>query len=239
MSTPPDLLTSHGSTPTGVFADAAGSPTPGEITPSAGSGVHLWSGGTSKPNEQRYRCIVADPPWRYDRGFASDPTSGRNMKDEDREEIIHDDPLPYSGMTVEEICALPVAKMADADCRLFLWTTNRYLPDGFRVMAAWGFGYKQLLVWRKTGNPSPFGGSVAPNHAEFLIVGTRGNPPVLSRAKSNVMDAPAQRRHSAKPELFVDMVERTSSGPYLELFARERRLGWDAWGNECAANVTL
>jgi N6-adenosine-specific RNA methylase IME4 len=180
--------------------------------------------------EGKFRCIVADPPWEYE-GFASDPTSGRNLSDKDRRPIKVE-ALPYQSMTVEEICALPVGKIVYPDCRLFLWTTNRYLPSAFRVMAEWGFRYKQTLVWRKTGNPSPFGGSVAPNHAEFLIVGTRGNVPVLSRAKSSVIDAPAQRRHSRKPEAFQDMVELVSPGPRLELFARRIRPGWICWGDQ-------
>lgn len=193
------------------------------------------SGGSA--SRSNFKTIVADPPWKYE-GFASDPTSGRDLTAAQRQPIKIE-ALPYQSMTVEQICALPVVKMADADCRLFLWTTNRYLPDAFRVMAAWGFGYKQTLVWRKTGNPSPFGGSVAPNHAEFLLVGTRGNVPVLSRAKSSVMDAPAQRRHSAKPESLTDMVMAVSPPPYLEIFARRERLGWSTWGNESLNHVEL
>ena len=157
--------------------------------------------------------------------------------------------LPYESMTVEEICALPVAECGADDCRLFLWTTNRYLPDAFKVLAAWGFEYKQTLTWRKTGNPSPFGGSVAPNHAEYLLVAVRGKPKRLARLKSSVIDAPAaapgksrggtKRRHSAKPELFLDLVEQVSPGPYVELFARRARLGWERWGNDVDSTVDL
>ena len=188
-------------------------------------------------SRSNFKTIIADPPWKYD-GFASDPTSGRDLPDESRQPIKIES-LPYPSMTVEEIAALPVAKLADANCRLFLWTTNKYLPDAFGVMKAWGFDYKQTLVWRKTGNPSPFGGSVAPNHAEFLLVGTVGNVPVLTRAKSSVIDAPAQRRHSMKPEYFTDIVEQVSPPPYLELFARRERLGWATWGNESLNHVEL
>jgi N6-adenosine-specific RNA methylase IME4 len=183
-----------------------------------------------------FRTIVADPPWEYE-GFASDPTSGRGLSDEMREKIQQSD-LPYPSMAVAEIAALPVRASADDGCRLFLWTTNRYLREAFDIMAEWGFRYKQTVVWRKTGNPSPFGGSIAPNHAEFLLVGARGAVPVLARLPSNVVDAPAQRRHSAKPLSFLDAVEQVSPGPYLELFARQPRLGWTVWGNEvpCKAN---
>lgn len=192
----------------------------------------------------KYRTIVADPPWDYEEGFATAPTP------------VHGTPgpvkrvaLPYESMTLDEIGALPVTDWAAKDCRLFLWTTNRYLPDAFKILDAWGFAYKQTLVWRKTGNPSPFGGSVAPNHAEYLLVATVGKPQRLSRLKSSVIDALApapgksrggtKRRHSSKPDLFLDMVERVSPGPYLELFARRERLGWETWGDQSANSSGL
>ena len=175
-----------------------------------------------------YGTIVADPPWAYDEGFANNPKPGQKGWK----------PLPYPSMTVEAICALPVAALAASDCRLWLWTTNRYLPHSFGVMKAWGFDYKQTVVWHKVGNPSPFGGSIAPNHAEFLLVGVRGKPETKARWKSNVVGLNVNR-HSAKPDLFQDLVEAASPGPYVELFCREARLGWDRWGNESASNVAL
>ena len=122
----------------------------------------------------RYRTIVTDPPWDYE-GFATAPQGERNrgLKPKTAD-------LPYGAMSVEEICALPVGDWAEPDCRLFMWTTNRYLPDSFRVLDAWGFKYRQTLVWHKTGNPSPFGGSVAPIHAEFLLVAHKGTPAVVN-----------------------------------------------------------
>jgi N6-adenosine-specific RNA methylase IME4 len=190
----------------------------------------------SVPRE-RYRTIVVDPPWAYE-GFASDPTSGRGLAAEQRLAPVVE-PLPYPSMPLDEITALPVPQLAAADCRLFLWTTSRYLPFAFSLLAHWSFVYRQALVWHKTGNPTPFGGSVGPNHAEFILVATRGKPPVLSRWKSSVVAAPSSRRHSAKPEAFLDLVEQVSPGPYLELFARRNRLGWDTWGNEALEMVKL
>lgn len=184
-----------------------------------------------------YRTIVADPPWHYD-GFASDPTSGRGLSDDLREPVKV--PLPYAAMTLGEMSLLPVRALADPDgCRLFCWTTNRYLPDAFGLVRHWGFNYVQTLVWHKTGNPSPFGGSVAPNHAEFFLVAGFGHVPVLSRAATNVVTAGARRRHSEKPDVFLDLVEAVSPGPYLEMFARRQRLGWDTWGNEALEHVEL
>jgi N6-adenosine-specific RNA methylase IME4 len=170
-----------------------------------------------------YSAIVADPPWDYAEGFATAP-GGRTPFVE---------PLPYSSMSVTEICDLPVANLAARDCWLFLWTTNAYLFDAPRVMGAWGFAYRQTLVWHKTGNPSPFGGSVAPNHAEFLIVAAKGSPPVRQRLPGSVIGANKRSgggRHSQKPPALLDAIETAVAGPYVELFARAPRLGWDSWG---------
>jgi len=184
----------------------------------------------------RYRTIVADPPWAYE-GFASSPTPKRGLAQQ-----VKVDPLPYPSMSVADLCDLGVREVCSSDARLFLWTTNRYLRDAFDVMGAWGFEYRQAIVWRKSGNPSPFGGSVAPNHAEFLLVGRRGAPPVATRWKSSVITAPAAAApgsHSAKPECFIDLIEQVSPGPYLELFARRARFGWDYAGDGSLGTVDI
>jgi N6-adenosine-specific RNA methylase IME4 len=140
-------------------------------------------------------------------------------------------PFAYSTMTIEEIKALSVAELADKKASwCFLWTTNRYLRDGFDVLDAWGFKYRQTIVWYKTGGPSPFGPALAPNHAEFLLVGARGAPEVLKRWAGSVVPHIRSRRHSEKPALFADLIQESVPGPYVELFARAPRLGWDSWG---------
>lgn len=172
----------------------------------------------------QYATIVADPPWAYSEGFnSSTNTPGRKPS-----WTVHDKALPYSSMSVEEITAIPVGQLAASDCRLFLWTTNKYLPDAFSVMDAWGFRYKQTLVWHKLdGN---MGGSVAPNSAEFVLVGVKGNPPRLSKASSAVLAHSQSKVHSEKPAMFSDLIESVSPPPYVELFARQPRLGWAHWG---------
>jgi N6-adenosine-specific RNA methylase IME4 len=180
-----------------------------------------------------YRTIVADPPWHYD-GHATMPGNAGKQGHVTKREA-----LPYETMTVAQIAALPVSALADRDCRLFLWTTNLYLPDSFAVVKAWGFAYKQTLVWHKTGNPSPFGGSVAPNHAEFLLVADRGAPDLLSRLPGSVIAAQKPYEHSKKPEGFLDRIETVSPGPYLEMFARRARFGWDVWGDESLGTAKL
>ncbi len=169
-----------------------------------------------------YATIVADPPWHYDArpvGGGKPGTMGEAK------------PFPYSTMTFEEIVALPVGLLAADDAVLWLWTTNKWLRDAFTVVDAWGFGYRQTLVWGKN-NPMPVG-SVAPSAAEFLLVAKRGKPSMEWVWPSSVIVTarPSARTHSVKPDCFRDYIENSSPGPYLELFARAPRLGWDAWGH--------
>ena len=183
-------------------------------------------------SEKRYRTIVADPPWAYDEGFAWKVGSAPDSR------IVRQE-LPYGSMTLREIKAINVADLADRDCRLWLWTTNRYLRDAFDVMDAWGFTYRQIVVWDKRQNFQPLGGSVAPNAAEFLLVGTRGHPAIATRLPANVVSASRQIPHSRKPEAFLDYIEAAGPGPFLEMFSRRARLGWDTWGNEALEHVDL
>jgi N6-adenosine-specific RNA methylase IME4 len=175
----------------------------------------------------RYATIVADPPWDYPEGFALGPGHG----------VLEIRPLPYPSMTLDEIAELRVDDFGAPDCRLFMWTTNRYLPDSFDVLKAWGFKYRQTLVWHKLGVNLP--ASVAPNAAEFLLVATRGKPETLAKLPTCVFPIARKGGHSAKPEAFLDLVESVSPGPYLEMFARRNRLGWDTWGNESLAHVEI
>lgn len=172
----------------------------------------------------KYRTIVADPPWEYE-GFATQSRTAGKWEGE-----VVSKPLPYDAIPLEKIKVLRVADLAAKHSRLFLWTTNRYLPGAFDVLDAWGFRYRQTLVWHKRdGN---MGGSVAPCSAEFLIVAVRGFPPRLGKMPSAVLSTAAPKQHSKKPEAWLDHIEAVSPGPYCELFARRARFGWDYWGNE-------
>jgi N6-adenosine-specific RNA methylase IME4 len=180
---------------------------------------------------RRYRTIVADPPWHYD-GFATQSRTPGKWTGP-----IQHKALPYPSMPLEAIKALPLDSLAAPDARLFLWTTNRYLPAALDVVRAWGFRYRQTLVWHKRdGN---MGGGVAPSSAEFLLVATRGKPERLSKLPSSVITTAAPKQHSRKPDAFLDLVEQVSPGPYVELFARRARFGWDYWGDESLGTAEL
>jgi N6-adenosine-specific RNA methylase IME4 len=184
----------------------------------------------------RYRTIVADPPWEYDATPKGRPGWRKGGG------IATSAPLPYRSMSLVEIAALPIQELADPDGTwLFLWTTNRYLPAAFSLLAGWGFVYRQTIVWAK---PSfPVGGCVTANAAEYLLVARRGHVGIINRwPGGSVVTAPKGAlagEHSKKPEIFLDLVERVAPGPYLELFARRQRLGWDTWGDEALCHVDL
>ena len=186
-----------------------------------------------------YRTIVADPPWAQ--GDYPTHLGGRLVLG--RGETKRP-PLPYPSMSLDALRALPIEEMAENDARLFMWTTSRFLPESFSIVAAWGFRYRQMIVWHKSVNGSPFVTHIAPSHAEFLLVAAKGKPPRTGQFPSSVIPVPSGcggggRRHSQKPDVFLDLIEQTSPGPYLELFARRTRLGWDTWGNEALEHVEM
>ena len=141
-------------------------------------------------------------------------------------------------MTLDDIKSLPIAKFADEKSHLYMWVPNALLPDGLEVMKAWGFDYKTNLIWekvRKDGYPDGRGvGFYFRNVTEILLFGIHGdNNRTLDPGRSQVNLIRSQKReHSRKPDDFVELIEACSSSPYLELFARGDRKGWDMWGNQ-------
>lgn len=207
-------------------------------------GVERWEAILSSTDAQkaangRYRTIVVDPPWPYPEGFARN-VGGRYA--DGTQEGWSRRTLPYASATLAEIADVDVRGYADRDCRLWLWATNRYLHDAFHVIEAWGFTYRQTIIWHKTGNPNPWIAHIAPAHSEFLLVAVRGKPERLASLPSSVLSVdanPARLKHSQKPEAFLDYIEAVSPPPRLEMFSRRDRLGWDTFGDEslgtCAA----
>lgn len=180
-----------------------------------------------------YRTIVADPPWAYPDGWPALSTSPQAATRGYRvaEGTQQRRSLPYDDMTVNAIAALPVSEWSMADAHLFLWTTNRYLRDAFGVAEAWGFRPSQVLTWCKP--PKGIGpGGVFANSSEFCVYARRGKPEHFQRTDRTWWEWPRSNTHSRKPEAFLDLVESVVPGPYLELFSRRARLGWDTWGNE-------
>jgi N6-adenosine-specific RNA methylase IME4 len=165
-----------------------------------------------------FSTILADPPW---------DTLQRGGRGAHRH---------YSLMTTEQIAALAVQKLASADAHLWLWVTNATLLAGHGVMETWGFTYRSCLTWVKPG--LGLGSYYLRNNTEHLLFGTRGKAPVLYRSQPSWLFAPKQD-HSHKLEEQYAVIERCSRGPYLELFARRKRIGWQVWGNEVPSDVEL
>lgn len=178
----------------------------------------------------KYQTILADPPWQYGAWGRATPASRPNG---------HAYPMPYPTMTVEAIKALPVAGLADDNCELYLWTTQKYLPVAFDVITAWGFRYCQTLTWCKTPRGLGQGGVFCPT-TEFLLVGRKGKMPDVRRLDSTwYWTKRPHNSHSTKPEFFQDVIETVSNPPRLELFARRKRFGWDVFGNEVQSDIEL
>jgi N6-adenosine-specific RNA methylase IME4 len=178
-----------------------------------------------------YRTIVADPPWHYGRkfnGFSGGQFDGGQG---------HLNDLPYPTLSVQQIAALPVSALADDAAHLYLWTTQKYLWDAPAVVRAWGFHPGPLLTWAKEPMGRGLGDAFTPT-TEFVLFAHRGGLRPVQRHDSTWF-AGKRAKHSVKPEAFLDIVEQVSPGPYVELFARRDRLGWDTWGNESLGTAVM
>lgn len=174
---------------------------------------------------KRYRTIYADPPWQFQNRTGKVAPEHRRLN-------------RYQTMKLDDIKALPVKDMAEEKSHLYLWVPNALLPDGLEVMKAWGFEYKTNIIWekiRQDGAPDGRGvGFYFRNVTEILLFGIRGEKNrTLSPARSQVnIIRSIKREHSRKPDEIISLIEACSPGPYLELFARGNRSGWDMWGNQ-------
>jgi N6-adenosine-specific RNA methylase IME4 len=170
-----------------------------------------------------YGVIYADPPWH----FKTWSNNGRGRTAD----------AWYDTMSIGDIKQLPVAEYAAPDCVLLLWTIDPFLEVAFDVIKAWGFEFKTVgFYWVKTnkdGSPFMGLGRWTRLNPEQCLLATRGQPKRLAGGVRKLITSP-RREHSRKPEEAYPRIEQLVAGPYLELFARESRAGWDNWGNETA-----
>ena len=163
----------------------------------------------------RYSVILADPPWPY----------------EYAESCSRDPQSKYPARSLTDIGNLEVPQICTDDAILFLWSPIPKVMDAGEVVKAWGFDYRTGFVWDKKSKG--MGYYIRQQH-EFLLIARRGNPPVplpKNRPPSGIY-APREA-HSKKPEEAYQAIEKMYPGlPKIELFARKRRDGWEAWGNE-------
>ena len=183
------------------------------------------SASSTFSTHRKYGVIYADPPWSF-RNWSAKGT-GRNA-------LSH-----YDCLDAKKLASLPIADLAARDCALFLWAVDPLLHQAIDLIRAWGFEYKTVgFYWVKLN-------AKAKHEADFFtglgywtranpeqcLMATRGKP--LRRAKDvRRLVVESRREHSRKPECVRDRIERLVGGPYLELFARETKPGWDCWGNQ-------
>ena len=174
---------------------------------------------------KKYKTIYADPPWQFQNRTGKVAPEHKRLN-------------RYPTMKLEDIMKLPVGDVADEKSHLYLWVPNALLSEGLQVMEAWGFEYKTNLIWEKTrkdGEPDGRGvGFYFRNVTEILLFGIKGEKNRTldpGRSQVNLIRA-MKKEHSRKPEEFIDLIEKCSNAPYLEVFARGNRDSWDMWGNQ-------
>lgn len=173
---------------------------------------------------KKYGTILADPPWQFSNRTGKVAPEHRRLS-------------RYTTLSLRQIRELQVADIAKAESHLYLWVPNALLPEGLQVMESWGFKYKTNIVWhkvRKDGGPDGRGvGFYFRNTTEMVLFGIRGRLRTLApgRRQVNVIRS-RKREHSRKPDELYKIIEECSPGPYMELFARGKKEGWDQWGNE-------
>ena len=181
-----------------------------------------------------YGAILADPPWRFETwdGKTAVRTIGSSVVKSH-----------YETMTAVDIYELPVPDLAAPDCVLFIWVIWPMLEHGMKTIESWGFKYKTCaFAWMKANGkqidmfseektPDMLTGYWTRANSEVCLLATRGKPKRINADVRQGIIAP-RREHSRKPDGVHDRIERLVAGPYLELFARQKRPGWDVWGNQ-------
>lgn len=168
----------------------------------------------------KYGCLVIDPPWP--------------MQKIERDVRPNQVEFDYPTMTEEELKAFPVPSFAGDDCHLYLWTTQKYLPMALRLVEHWGFKYQCLMTWVKNVGFTPFSWMYSTEHVLFC---TKGSLPLLRKGLRLDFSAKV-REHSRKPDEFYELVKQASPGPRIDVFSREKREGFDQYGNEVEKYVS-
>jgi N6-adenosine-specific RNA methylase IME4 len=170
-----------------------------------------------------YGTVLADPPWPFRNRTGKVAPEHRRL-------------YRYETLGLEAIAALPVGDVVAPRAHCYLWVPNALLAEGLRVLDAWGFTYKTMLVWHKVrrdgGSDGRGVGFYFRNVTEPVLFGVRGHLRTLAPGRRQVNCIPSRKReHSRKPDALYEVIEACSPGPRLELFARHRWPGWDAWGH--------
>jgi N6-adenosine-specific RNA methylase IME4 len=192
---------------------------------------------------EKYNVILADPPWKIQAGrkLTGYKTIANKQVFIPKENIAS--MVSFPTLSLEQIKSLPVSALSADNAHLYLWATNKHLPLAYEVVSSWGFKYSTTLVWAKNRFGGGLGGTYRIN-TEFLLFATKGklkanktNPATWYNVKRTYING--YPKHSKKPDFFYELIESTSPGNKLELFARNKRTGWDAWGNEIDSDIFI
>ena len=184
----------------------------------------LSLGAFAEDHPAKFGAILLDPPWRFMNRTGKVAPEHRRL-------------ARYKTLSVPELEQLPVGKLAKPASHIYLWCPNALLSEGLYLLKAWGFTYKTNLIWykvRKDGGPDGRGvGFYFRNVTEMVLFGVKGNLRTLApgRRQTNIV-VHRKREHSWKPPTLYRIIEDCSPAPLVELFARERRLGWEQWGDQ-------
>ena len=162
----------------------------------------------------KYQTIVIDPPW--------------DIAHIDRDTRPNQLAVPYPTMNEQELLDFDLPKMAHENCHLYMWVTHKHLPQALRLAEHWGFRYQCLMTWVKNVGFTPFSWMYSTEHVLFC---RRGSLKLLKLGKRLDFSAKV-REHSRKPDEFYDLVRECSPGPRIDVFSREKREGFDQFGNE-------
>jgi N6-adenosine-specific RNA methylase IME4 len=165
--------------------------------------------------DDKFQVIYADPPWKY----------GNSMPDYFTEQANH-----YPLMTIQELCEMPIKDIADKNSVLFMWVTSPILEECFQVINTWGFKYKTSFIWDKVKHNMGHYSSV---RHELLLLCIRGSYPKESQNLRDSVYTEDRTEHSKKPDYFYGLIEEMyPTGKKIELFSRNKREGWDSYGNQ-------
>ncbi len=192
---------------------------------------------------KKYHTIMADPPWPY-KGTAVVGTGGRGKCDGRESSIIQVGVRQhYPTMSMEDLSALPISTLVEDNAHLYLWTTNSFMVEAHGLAKSWGFIPKTILTWVKVCKTDPARPSMKTGYyyrsaTEHILFAIRGKMRLQGPCRPTAYLHP-RLAHSVKPDFFFGLAEEQSPGPYLELFARRLRDGWDQWGNEIESTVEI
>lgn len=192
---------------------------------------------------RQYATVVADPPWEYKTpGQIGKTLEHRPNRDKGLSKHGAGSVARYGAMSMDELMRLRVEEVVADDAHLYLWTTNGFMEQAHALALAWGFKQKTIITWTKIrqadGQPSMKMGYYYRGATEHCLFCVRGSLRTRGPAHPTAILHP-RMPHSVKPDYFYQMAEEQSPGPYLEMFARRRRDGWDAFGDEIESDVIL